>query len=97
MRGKSVAYAAAIMAGSLVPCAALAAPVAVATADLNIRSGPGPEYPVIGVINLNGQVTIEACIQDSRWCQVTYRGRPGWVYTQYMHVATRWSNLPRSQ
>jgi uncharacterized protein YraI len=82
------------MAGSLVPCAALAATLAVATADLNIRSGPGPEYPVIGVIGLNGEATIDSCIQDSRWCQITYRGQPGWVYTQYMQVIGRSAAAP---
>lgn len=87
MRVKSAAYVAALMTGSLVPCAAFAATLAVATTDLNIRSGPGPEYPVTGAIAAHSQATIESCVQGSRWCQVTYRGKPGWAYTQYMQAA----------
>jgi uncharacterized protein YraI len=87
MRVKPVAYAAAIVAGSFVPCAAFAASLAVATTDLNIRSGPGPEYPVIGAISANGQASIEACIEESRWCKISYRGKLGWAYTQYMQPA----------
>jgi uncharacterized protein YraI len=87
MRVKPVAYAAAVVASSFVPCAAFAATLAVATTDLNIRSGPGPEYPVVGAISANGQATIEACIEESRWCKISYRGQPGWAYTQYMQPA----------
>ena len=32
---------------------------------LNIRSGPGPEYSVIGAIPDRGQATIIGCIQGS--------------------------------
>ena len=86
MRVKSAAYVAAIMTGSLVPCAAFAATLAVATTDLNIRSGPGPEYPVIGAIGAHSEATIQSCVQGSRWCQISYRGKPGWAYTQYMQA-----------
>ena len=50
MNNKSWLYAAAIFAASIVSSAALAAMQTTALTDLNIRSGPGPEYPVIGLI-----------------------------------------------
>lgn len=58
--------------------------VAVATTPLNIRSGPGPEYPVIGAIPTNGQATVVGCIDGSLWCQISYNGAQGWAYSQYM-------------
>jgi uncharacterized protein YraI len=62
--------------------------LAVATTPLNIRSGPGPEYPVIGAIPTNGQATVMGCIEGSQWCQITYNGAQGltqgWAYSQYM-------------
>ena len=58
--------------------------LAVATTPLNIRSGPGPEYPVIGAIPTNGQAAILGCIEGSLWCQISYSGGQGWAYSQYM-------------
>jgi uncharacterized protein YraI len=75
---KSMVSAAAVMAAAVAPDA-FAATIATATADLNIRSGPGPEYSVIGVIEDNDQATIIGCIDGSLWCQVSYNGREGWA------------------
>lgn len=58
--------------------------LATAITPLNIRSGPGPEYPVIGSIPTNGQATVMGCIEGSLWCQITYNGAQGWAYSQYM-------------
>ncbi len=58
--------------------------MAMATTPLNIRSGPGPEYPVTGAIPTNGQAAILGCIDGSLWCQISYNGASGWAYSQYM-------------
>jgi len=58
--------------------------VATATADLNVRSGPGPEYEVIGVIPVDGEVGLEGCIENSKWCQVDANGVRGWAYSDYL-------------
>jgi uncharacterized protein YraI len=58
--------------------------VASTVTPLNIRSGPGPQYDVIGVINPRDQAVIKGCIQGSLWCQVDYRGRQGWAYSKYL-------------
>lgn len=57
---------------------------ATATTDLNIRSGPGPQYPPTGVIANGSTVDVEGCIQGSQWCQVDYDGKTGWSYGQYL-------------
>jgi len=57
-----------------------------ATTDLNIRSGPGPEQPVIGLIKAHQQARILGCIEGSLWCQIDYRGQIGWSYSQYMSL-----------
>lgn len=61
--------------------------LATAITPLNMRTGPGPEYPVIGAIPTNGQATVLGCIEGSQWCQVTYNGAQGWAYSQYMQSA----------
>lgn len=79
--------------GRIIPLVALAATIAApaaaatvgtATTALNIRSGPGPQYPVIGAIAARSQAVINGCIQGSLWCQVSFGGMQGWVYSQYL-------------
>lgn len=64
--------------------AAQAQTVGTATTDLNLRSGPGPEQPVIGLIKARQKAQILGCVEGSLWCQVEYRGKQGWAYSQYM-------------
>jgi len=63
---------------------ALAQFAAVATTDLNIRSGPGPQYEVVGSIGAAQTTTVNGCLQDSRWCQVSHNGVIGWSYSEYL-------------
>ena len=57
---------------------------ATAVADLNIRSGPGPQYASVGFI-ANGESTdVNGCLQGSKWCQVSYDGVTGWSYSDYL-------------
>ena len=84
MNKKSALFAAAIVGASIVPGVALAAMLATALTDLNIRSGPGPEYPVIGVIQAQQQLNMIGCIEGSLWCQITHKGKDGWAYSQYL-------------
>jgi uncharacterized protein YraI len=61
--------------------AALAATSATAVTDLNIRSGPGPEYPVVGLVGAGQQAIVTGCIQGSKWCTID---NGGWVYSDYL-------------
>jgi len=63
---------------------ATAATIGAAVTPLNIRSGPGPQYSVVGAIPYRGMATVMGCIQGSLWCQVSYNGRQGWAYSQYL-------------
>lgn len=62
----------------------LAGPTAMAVTDLNMRSGPGPHHPVIGVIEKDAQTEVVGCIKDSQWCKVSYEGADGWAYGEYL-------------
>ncbi len=68
--------------------AAQAQTTGIATTDLNIRSGPGPEQPSIGLIKNRQRANILGCIEGSLWCQVEFRGLRGWAYSQYMSLQT---------
>jgi uncharacterized protein YraI len=55
-----------------------------ATTDLNVRSGPGPQYEVIGVIGADQSAQLDGCLQSSKWCQVSFDGGQGWAYSDYL-------------
>lgn len=83
MRKKLLTTAAAIAAVTMVPSLAVAA-TASAVTDLNIRSGPGPQYSVIGAIQDGDRATVKGCIEGSLWCEVVYNGKQGWAYSKYL-------------
>lgn len=72
-----------IAALSLMPIAALAQDV-MATTDLNIRSGPGSNADILGVIPAEGMAMLDGCVGGTRWCQVTYDGTTGFAYADYL-------------
>jgi uncharacterized protein YraI len=76
-----VAAAAAMLAFTGVAVADVSATAAL---DLNIRSGPGPQFPVIGVIEADSAVGLSGCIQTGTWCSVNYDGTEGWAYAGYL-------------
>ncbi|MGD9924379.1 MAG: DUF1236 domain-containing protein [Pseudorhodoplanes sp.] len=67
--------------------AAQAQTMGTATTALNIRSGPGPEQPVIGYMKPRQRAQILGCVEGSLWCQISFRGQQGWAYSQYMTLA----------
>ncbi len=75
----ATAAAAALLAGSVAQ-----ATDATATTDLNMRSGPGPWYDVVGVIDGDAAVTVDGCLEAENWCQVSYNGMSGWAYGDYL-------------
>lgn len=54
-----------------------------ATAPLNIRSGPGASYEVVGVLGNAERVEVESC-RNNGWCRITYPGGEGWVSSHYL-------------
>ena len=63
---------------------ALAQSPVVATTDLNVRAGPGPQYPVVGFLSAGKSTTLNGCLEQSRWCTVATADGEGWVYSDYL-------------
>jgi hypothetical protein len=55
---------------------------AVATTNLNVRSGPGTRYPVIGVLRSGQNVIITSC--GGGWCSISHSGPNGWASERYL-------------
>ena len=66
-------------------------PVAVTTVDLNVREGPGQDYPIIDLLSVGTEVQISGKSPDGTWWRIIYPlegGGHGWVYAPF----TRSSN-----
>jgi uncharacterized protein YraI len=72
-----------LVAASLALSAARAAadPV-LATSDVNLRSGPGTQYPLVG--RIPGGSTVEAVNCNVGWCEAQFNGRAGYVNQSYL-------------
>src|SRR5690606_41568142 len=68
----------AILAGTTL---ASAYPAAADTA-LNVRSGPGTENAVVGVLQRGQVVEVIAC--EGNWCRVEAAGLSGWASNRYL-------------
>ena len=64
--------------------AAFAQSAVVATTDLNVRAGPGPQHQVVGVLGAGQSANLDGCLEASKWCVVAFNGGQGWVYSDYL-------------
>ncbi|WP_422073794.1 DUF1236 domain-containing protein [Tranquillimonas rosea] len=80
----TAALAAAVLAVGTAP--ALADVTATAATDLNLRSGPGVQSEIIGVIAAEDEVNVTRCIEEANWCEVSYDGSTGWAYGDYLQT-----------
>ena len=56
------------------------------TAHLNLRTGPGTQYPVIGVMEYNTPANLTGCLADWSWCSVSVAGINGWASAEYLVI-----------
>jgi hypothetical protein len=74
-------------AGLLALSATAAAAVpAVVRDDLNLRSGPGTQYGVVGALPAGATVDVGSC--TGRWCTVAYEGGQGYAARSYLDLGS---------
>lgn len=69
---------------TLLSATAAQAANAIVTTNLNLRTGPGTQYPVLGSIPNGSRVDVSGCTSGYGWCQVDYNGRFGWASSRYL-------------
>jgi uncharacterized protein YraI len=69
--------------------AAAAVQVAVTTADLNLRAGPGTQYPVVETIPYGAGISVFGCVSGYSWCDIAWGANRGWVAAAYLQVIYR--------
>lgn len=52
--------------------------------DLNVRSGPGTLYSIVGVVPATEKAMVQGCLADASWCEVTYGDVKGWSAGNYL-------------
>jgi uncharacterized protein YraI len=58
-----------------------------ATGNVNLRAGPGTEYPVVVTLGAGTGLEIYGCLSGYSWCDVNWRGYRGWVSSNYLEAA----------
>jgi uncharacterized protein YraI len=71
-------------AAAVVASAPLADGSATTTGNLNIRSGPGTNYRVIGVIPAGETIAVINCLSGSSWCSVDFAGIERWSSADFI-------------
>ncbi len=66
---------------------AAAASAAVATTNVNLRAGPGTNYPVVTAMPRGASLAVYGCLAGYTWCDVSWGPSRGWVAANYVQVA----------
>ncbi|SMQ71083.1 Uncharacterized conserved protein YraI [Devosia lucknowensis] len=81
LKNKLIAAGLAAAAIMVTTAAASAAP-AVATSNVNVRSGPGTGFAVVDALRRGERVDVQYC--RGSWCYVQKAGPDGWVSSSYL-------------
>jgi uncharacterized protein YraI len=83
---KAAPLRAALAAGAMLAAipAAYAEMSATTLTDLNVRAGPGPQYPAVGVATRGSAAVLDGCMEGSNWCRIDVNGLRGWAYARYL-------------
>ncbi|MDE1997082.1 MAG: SH3 domain-containing protein [Rhizobiaceae bacterium] len=77
-----VFFAIALALSSAVSAEAASARV---TGSVQVRSGPGNSYRVVGRLHRGDRVDVNRCSSSRRWCHVSSRHtRSGWVNSRFL-------------
>ena len=75
-------------AGTTAPLAqANCTPSAITTASVNMRTGPGTNFPIITVLPANAFLAVTGRNADRSWYQVVFNGVQGWVSASYLRTS----------
>ena len=84
MKARQFLRALALAAAAVPAFAAMAsASPATVTTWLNVRTGPGTSYHVIGTLSPHTTVHVKHCSYG--WCKINYHGYTAWVSKRYLH------------
>jgi len=64
------------------------------TQDVNVRAGPGRDYPLVAWLAPGTQVAVVGCLNTWKWCDVIVGSNRGWVYARFLASPYQNQNVP---
>ena len=64
------------------------------TANLNVRSGPGTAYRILGTLKWPYTVEVSGRLEDNSWWRIEYHGERGWISARYTETDGSCTWLP---
>jgi uncharacterized protein YraI len=55
--------------------------------NVNLRAGPGRDYPIVTGAYANMTLTVYGCTAGRQWCDVNYRGYRGWISGRDLYLS----------
>jgi uncharacterized protein YraI len=53
----------------------------------NVRTGPGPQYPVVAKMAGGLRVEVAGCVKGYEWCRIPLRGgRDAWINSMQLEI-----------
>lgn len=68
-----------LITNTIAPSATACSPMVVANSAVNVRSGPGTVYDIVGGLNQNGTAPVSGKSSDGTWWYLDVPGGHGWV------------------
>jgi dipeptidyl aminopeptidase/acylaminoacyl peptidase len=62
--------------------------------SLNVRTGPGTAYPIVGGLSLDDVVEVVGKNAAGDWLQIAYNGQEGWVAAAYVDLTGSLAVVP---
>jgi uncharacterized protein YraI len=83
-----------LAAAALLPLLAAAQQFAVTATTANLYSGPDYRYPVVVALSPGAHVTLQGCVTDYAWCDVSFGYDRGWVIGSSLYYEHRGAFVP---
>lgn len=88
MKSTAIALIASVAMGLAAVTSASAFMAFTSSKILNLREGPGEEFPIVGVMERDVRVDVRGCVLDYSWCLVTVDGLVGWAFARSIVIDT---------
>ncbi len=64
---------------------------------LNLRAGPGTQFPALAVMSTGSTVTVDYCLANDDWCHLWWNGIEGWASANYLSAEPPYTQPQHAQ
>ena len=68
--------------------------LAYVSTEVNLRAGPSGDFPVVAILGGGVAITVEGCLGDYRWCDVSVGPHRGWLYAANIVYPYQGNHVP---